>query len=57
MYPMSGILPYNMSKSFSSFLAEGLNIELKDKIDVMSYQPGEVQTKLIGDRKTSVTVE
>ena len=57
MYPMSGILPYSMSKSFSSFLAEGLNIELKEKVDVMSFQPGEVQTKLLGDRKTAVTVQ
>lgn len=56
MYPMSGILPYSMSKTFSSFLAEGLNVELKDKVDVMSFQPGEVQTKLLGDRKTAVTV-
>jgi short-subunit dehydrogenase len=53
---MSGILPYSMSKSFSSYLAQGLNVELKDKVDVMSYQPGEVQTKLIVDRKVKVTV-
>ena len=40
--PMPGILAYSCSKSFSSFLGEGLNIELKDKVDVLSWQCGEV---------------
>ena len=46
--PISGILSYSMSKTLSSFLAEGLNIELKNKVDVLSFQCGEVRTKLIG---------
>ena len=49
--PMPGVLTYSMSKSFSSYLAEGLNIELKHKIDCLSYQCGEVSTKLLGSRK------
>ncbi len=35
--PIPGILAYSMSKSFSSFLAEGLNVELKNKVDVLSF--------------------
>jgi len=35
--PIPGVLTYSMSKSFSSYLAEGLNIELKHKIDCLSY--------------------
>ena len=35
--PTPGILSYSSSKSFSSFLAEGLNIELKSKVDVISF--------------------
>ena len=35
--PIPGVLAYSMSKSFSSFLGEGLNIELKSKIDILSY--------------------
>lgn len=40
-------VPYCMSKTFVTYLAEGLNYELKDKIDVLSYNPGEVATKLV----------
>ena len=32
-----GCISYSASKSFSSFIAEGLNFELKQHIDVMSY--------------------
>jgi short-subunit dehydrogenase len=49
--PIPGVLTYSMSKSFSSYLAEGLNIELKHKIDCLSYQCGEVSTKLIGSKR------
>lgn len=48
--PVPGILAYSAAKSFSSFLGEGLNVELKDKIDVLSFQCGEVKTKLLGNR-------
>ena len=54
--PISGILPYSMSKTFSSFLAEGLNIELKNKVDVLSFQCGEVSTKLIGNKRNGFSV-
>ncbi len=35
--PVPGILTYSCAKAFSSYLAEGLNYELKDKIDVISF--------------------
>lgn len=46
-----GVISYSASKSFSSFLGEALHTELKDKVDVLSYQCGEVKTKLLGNRK------
>ena len=45
-----GILTYSASKSFASFLGQGLNVELKDKVDVISFECGEVSTKLLGKR-------
>ena len=45
--PASGLLTYSCSKAFASYLAMGLNYELKDKIDVMTYEAGEVSTKLL----------
>ena len=41
------MLPYSMAKSGSSFLGQGLNIELKVKVDVLSWECGMVQTKLL----------
>jgi short-subunit dehydrogenase len=35
--PVSGTITYSASKSFASFIAEGLNYELEGKVDVMSY--------------------
>ena len=46
--PVPGIATYSAAKSFSSYIAEALHIELKDKIDVISFQCGEVHTKLLG---------
>ena len=45
--PIPGFLTYSATKSFASFLAEGLNIELKGKVDVLSYQAGEVDTNMM----------
>lgn len=49
--PIPGFLAYSSTKSFANFLAQGLNYELKDKIDVISYQPGEVKTKMTARMK------
>ena len=46
--PIPGCLDYSCSKSFASYLAEGLNYELKGKVDCMSWQCGKVATKLNG---------
>jgi short-subunit dehydrogenase len=35
--PVPGIIPYSASKSFSSFFGEALNMELKGKVDVLSF--------------------
>ena len=45
--PLSGVTTYCASKVFDSYLAEGLNMEYKKAIDIMSYQPGGVATKMI----------
>ena len=37
LFPCTGFLAYSSCKSFANNLAEGLNFELKDKIDVISY--------------------
>ena len=51
--PVPGTLAYSAAKSFSSYIAEGLHYELKDKnVDVLSYQAGEVVTKLVRKTKT-----
>eukprot|EP00347_Sterkiella_histriomuscorum_P002655 403367310 len=56
-FPASGAITYSASKAFSSFLGQGLNYELKDKIDVMSYELGETRTKLLGSRKSPMVIE
>lgn len=49
--PLSGTITYSASKSFVSFLAQGLNYELKNKVDVISFEPGEVETKMLSGHK------
>ena len=41
------MLTYSACKAFANNLAEGLNFELKGKVDVISYQSGMVDTKLL----------
>ena len=38
--PVPGAIVYSSTKSFANFLAQGLNYELKDKIDVLSFECG-----------------
>lgn len=45
--PLSGVTSYCATKIFASYVGEALNMEYKDKVDVMSYQPGGVATKMI----------
>jgi len=44
-----GCIDYSCTKSFASMLGEGLNFELKGKVDCMSWQSGKVSTKMNGD--------
>jgi len=46
-YPLACFtLTYCCCKKFVAYLARGLAVELKDKIDVLCYAPGAVSTKL-----------
>ena len=55
-FPMAGHITYCASKSFASYMGAGLNYELKRKVDVMSYEPGEVETKMIGYQKPGLRI-
>jgi short-subunit dehydrogenase len=50
--PMAGTITYSACKSFAGFIGEGLNFELKGKVDVINYQAGEVTTKMLRRFKT-----
>ncbi len=38
--PVPGFLALSLTKTFKSFLAVGLSIELKDKLDVITFECG-----------------
>jgi short-subunit dehydrogenase len=48
--PVAGCTDYSAAKSFATFLMQGLNYELKGKIDCMAWQSGKVATKMNGDK-------
>ena len=45
-FPFPGVITYSATKSFTAYLAEGLHYELEGKVDVLSYRPGHVDTKM-----------
>ena len=45
--PVPGLLTYSATKTFAHFMGKGANFELKDKVDVLSWQPGEIETKML----------
>ena len=45
--PMPGMTTYSASKSFCSFVAEGLSWEVQEKIDVIAFEPAGVSTKML----------
>lgn len=47
MAPIPASVAYSCQKVFVTYLARGMSMEMSHKIDVMSYNPGEVATKLI----------
>ena len=59
-FPMA--VAYCAQKSFATFLAQGMALEMGNRIDIMSFNPGSVATKLIQKDKSQaggiiVTVE
>ena len=48
-FPTTGMLAYSATKSFLTTLSLGLSIELKDKVDFLSFQCGSVKTDLNKD--------
>jgi short-subunit dehydrogenase len=50
-FPTAGFSVYSATKAFDHFVACGLGVEFEGKIDVMSYTPGMVDTKLIPDEE------
>ena len=51
--PFPGNAVYSATKAFVTFMGQSLNYELKDRIDVLSYAPAAVSTKLIGKKSTN----
>ncbi len=50
-FPAPGIIAYSCSKAFSTFLGQALHYEVKEKIDVISFECGETNTKMLKGRK------
>lgn len=44
--PLPGFTTYCATKTFASFIARGLSFELKEKCDVLAWQPAGIKTKL-----------
>ena len=49
--PMPGCVTYSSAKVCSSYMAQALNYELKDKIDVLSWEAGVAGTKMFPEEK------
>ena len=54
MYPFPMSVPYSSQKVFVTYLARGMNMEMCHKVDVVSFNPGGVATKLIMKEKSQV---
>lgn len=49
LFPCAGCIAYSCGKAFDDFLARGLHVEFKGKVDVISYNAGMVSTPFIRD--------
>ena len=47
LIPLPGLVTYTCTKTFVSFLAQGLFLEMGDKVDVLDWKPCLVDTKLL----------
>jgi short-subunit dehydrogenase len=45
-----GIIPYGATKNFTNHFAESLALELEDRLDILSYNPAKVATKMTGKK-------
>lgn len=45
--PLPGLVTYSCTKTFVNVLGRGLSDEYKGRIDIMSWQPAEIKTKMI----------
>lgn len=54
--PFAGVATYSAAKACSSFMAQALNYELKDKIDVMSWESGAAGTKFFPEEQRAKMV-
>lgn len=53
-YDFPGVATYSSVKAMVTHLAKCLNYEFKGKIDIMSYNPGMVTTKMSNAKQTSM---
>jgi len=51
---LPGFTTYSSVKVFATHLAKCLNYEFKGKVDIMSYNPGMVTTKMSNAKETSM---
>jgi short-subunit dehydrogenase len=47
LMPMPGLSTYSATKAFIRYMSESLKVELKNRIDVLNYAPGHVDTKML----------
>ena len=47
--PIAGLTTYCATKTFASYLARGLNYELRDTCDVLAWQPAGIKTNIARD--------
>ena len=49
--PIAGCVTYSSAKACSSFMAQALSYEVRDKIDVMSWEAGVAGTKMFPEER------
>ena len=47
IYPRAGHVTYCATKTFASYMANGLSYEFNGKVDVLSYEPSQVATNIL----------